>query len=62
MSEEAFKGYWHAAMATALGVAAAYNAMRLLSTKRTKNAVNVALYSGLCAYEWAQAREHWRDS
>lgn len=59
MKEEVFKGYWHAAVATALGVMAGYNAMRFFATRTPRNAFNTGLYTALCAYEWTQAQEHW---
>lgn len=59
MSESAFKGWWHQAMAISLGVAAAYNGMRFCSTGQRRNAVNVALYVPLMVYELRQAKHHW---
>ena len=61
MDEAEFKGWWHAAVATALGVSAAYNMMRYLSTRQSRNVANVLLYTGLCVYEWTQARCHWEQ-
>lgn len=59
MSEADFKGYWHAAVATAIGVMVGYNAMRWVTTRSRRNAINLLIYVPLVAYEWGQARQHW---
>ena len=59
VSEPIFKGYWHAALATAVGVALGYNLMRLAATRSRRNLLNVAIYAPLVAYEWTQAHSHW---
>ena len=62
MSEDTFKGGWHLAMALSFGVMAAYNLMRLCSTGRRRNALNLALYGPLLVYECYQANHHWRTT
>lgn len=59
ISEQCFKGYWHAAIATAVGVMAGYNAMRWATTRARRNAINLLIYLPLVAFEWSQARRRW---
>ena len=59
MTEEDFKGAVHATAASLFAVMAAYNAMRLVSTRERRNLVNVALYAPLLIWEWRQVRHHW---
>lgn len=62
ISEQFFKGYWHAAIATAVGVMVGYNALRWATTRSRRNAINLLIYAPLVAYEWTQAARHWRDA
>lgn len=62
MTEDDFKGWYHMGIGLLVGVAAAYNLMRLCSTGQRRNAINVALYAPLAAYELRQARHHWRQT
>lgn len=62
MSPESFKGYWHAALATAVGVMVGYNAMRWAATRSRRNALNLLLYGPLVVYEWSQAARHFAQN
>ena len=59
MTEEDFKGAVHATAASLFAVMAAYNAMRLVSTRKTRNAVNVGIYVPLLVWEMTQVHHHW---
>ena len=61
MSEELFKGYVHAVMATAVGMMAGYNAMRYAATGQRRNLVNLTIYLPLLVHEWRQASYHFRQ-
>ena len=62
MTEDTFKGWYHAGIGALIGVAAAYNVIRLCATGKRRNAINAALYVPLAVYEFTQARYHWRQS
>lgn len=62
MTEASFKGYWHAAVATAVGVMVGYNAMRWVATRQRRHAVNLLVYVPLTLFEWRQAAHHWRNA
>ena len=60
-SADDFKGGVHALLGTLLAVCAAYNVMRGVMTKQTRNAINAALYTPLSLFEFFQARHHWKS-
>lgn len=59
--EEDFKGYVHAAVATAVGMMLGYNVMKLVATGQRRNALNVAIYGSLLVHEWRQSAYHFRQ-
>lgn len=62
MSEDDFKGWFHAGVGVLMGVMLGYNVMRLCSTRQRRNAVNAVLYAPLMLYELRQAQHHFAAS
>ena len=62
MSEERFKGWFHAGLAVIFAIPLGYNLMRLAVSRKPRHAINVALYSAAVAWELAQVRHHWRGT
>ena len=60
MTEDLFKGWFHAGLAVIFGVALGYNVMRVCVTKKRRNAVNVGVYATAMAWELVQVQRHWR--
>jgi hypothetical protein len=62
VTQDQFKGAWHALLAGMFATTMAYNAMRLLETHHSRNLLNVGLYGSLSVWEWIQAVEHYHDA
>lgn len=61
MSENTFKGLIHVVAANLFCVMTAYNLMRLFSTGKTKNAINLSIYGSITLWEWKQVHSHWSN-
>ena len=58
--DDDFKGGVHAVAASLIAVMAAYNLMRLLSTRSPRHALNAGVYAPLWVFELYQVYRHWR--
>lgn len=60
MTENDFKGWVHAAMASVVAVMGAYNLMCWLADRHRRHGINAAVYAPLWLFEIHQTRQHWR--
>lgn len=61
MTEARFKGLVHAVAAVMFGMPLGYNLMRLASTRKLRNGINVALYGTAVTWELVQVHHHWTE-
>ena len=59
MTEDVFKGWFHAGLAGIFSMAFGYNIMRACATHQARNVFNIGLYGAAVAWELAQVRHHW---